>query len=143
MEGLDWFNGLILMTWQKIAPLILISYLLTPNQFSFSIIVICIVTGSIGGFNQTSLRKIIAYSSINHLGWMLSAVLLGESYWLTYFGFYVFLRTSVILLFHAYQLSHINQFFGLPINNPILKLALFCNLLSLGGLPPFLGFLPK
>nr|UUJ36940.1 NADH dehydrogenase subunit 2 [Epeorus sp. 06 ZXM-2022a] len=143
MEGLDWFNGLILMTWQKIAPLMLISYVWTPNQFSFIIIVVCIITGSIGGFNQTSLRKIMAYSSINHLGWMLSAVLLGESYWLTYFGFYVFLSTSIILLFHAYQLSHINQFFGLPINNPVLKLALFCNLLSLGGLPPFLGFLPK
>nr|UUJ36862.1 NADH dehydrogenase subunit 2 [Epeorus sp. 03 ZXM-2022a] len=143
MEGLDWFNGLILMTWQKIAPLMLISYVLTPNQFSFSIILICIITGSIGGFNQTSLRKIMAYSSINHLGWMLSAVLLGESYWLVYFGFYVLLSTSVVLLLHTYQLSHINQFFGVPINNPILKLTLFCNLLSLGGLPPFLGFLPK
>nr|QHX99865.1 NADH dehydrogenase subunit 2 [Epeorus herklotsi] len=143
MEGLDWFNGLILMTWQKIAPLMLISYVITPNAFSFSIIIICIITGSVGGFNQTSLRKIMAYSSINHLGWMLSSVLLGESYWLTYFTFYVFLSTSVILLFHAYQLSHINQFFSLPLNNPILKMALFCNLLSLGGLPPFLGFLPK
>lgn len=143
IEGLDWFNGLILMTWQKIAPLILVSYVLIPNPFSFSIIVISIITGSVGGFNQTSLRKIIAYSSINHLGWILAAVLLGETYWMIYFGFYVFLSTSVILLFHAYQLSHINQFFGLPVSNPILKLALFCNLLSLGGLPPFLGFLPK
>nr|YP_010462983.1 NADH dehydrogenase subunit 2 [Epeorus psi]UUJ36914.1 NADH dehydrogenase subunit 2 [Epeorus psi] len=143
MEGLDWFNGLILMTWQKIAPLMLISYVWVPNSFSFTIIVISILAGSIGGFNQTSLRKIMAYSSINHLGWMLSAILLGESYWITYFGFYIFLSTSVVLLFHAYQLSHINQFFNLPINNPILKLALFCNLLSLGGLPPFLGFLPK
>nr|AIW65049.1 NADH dehydrogenase subunit 2 [Epeorus sp. MT-2014] len=143
MEGLDWFNGLILMTWQKIAPLMLISYIWVPNQFSFIIIVTCILTGSVGGFNQTSLRKIMAYSSINHLGWMLSAVLLGESYWLTYFGFYVFLSTAVILLFHAYQLSHINHFFSLPLDNPVLKLALFCNLLSLGGLPPFLGFLPK
>nr|YP_010164572.1 NADH dehydrogenase subunit 2 [Epeorus dayongensis]QRM91361.1 NADH dehydrogenase subunit 2 [Epeorus dayongensis] len=143
MEGLDWFNGLILMTWQKIAPLMLISYVWTPNQFSFIIILVCILVGSIGGFNQTSLRKIMAYSSINHLGWMLSATLLGETYWMTYFGFYVFLSTSVILLFHAYQLSHINHFFNLPINNSILKLALFCNLLSLGGLPPFLGFLPK
>nr|YP_010454691.1 NADH dehydrogenase subunit 2 [Epeorus melli]QZZ23867.1 NADH dehydrogenase subunit 2 [Epeorus melli] len=143
MEGLDWFNGLILMTWQKIAPLMLISYVITPNPFSFSIIIICIITGSVGGFNQTSLRKIMAYSSINHLGWMLASVLLGESYWLTYFTFYVLLSTSVILLFYAYQLSHINQFFSLPLNNPILKMTLFCNLLSLGGLPPFLGFLPK
>nr|YP_010164585.1 NADH dehydrogenase subunit 2 [Epeorus carinatus]QRM91374.1 NADH dehydrogenase subunit 2 [Epeorus carinatus] len=143
MEGLDWFNGLILMTWQKIAPLMLISYIWTPCTFSFMIILISILTGSIGGFNQTSLRKIMAYSSINHLGWMLAAVMLGEPYWITYFLFYIILSTSVVLLFYAYQLSHINQFFSLPLNSPILKMALFCNLLSLGGLPPFLGFLPK
>nr|YP_010462970.1 NADH dehydrogenase subunit 2 [Epeorus alexandri]UUJ36849.1 NADH dehydrogenase subunit 2 [Epeorus alexandri] len=143
MEGLDWVNGLILMTWQKIAPLGVISYTLSPNQFTFAIILISILTGSIGGLNQTSLRKIMAYSSINHLGWLLSATLVGEAYSLMYFGFYTLLSSSVVLLFHSFQLSHIAQIFGLPNNNSLLKLALFCNLLSLGGLPPFTGFLPK
>nr|QXT45838.1 NADH dehydrogenase subunit 2 [Cinygmina sp. 07BF85] len=143
MEGLSWMNGLILMTWQKIAPMMLISYVFTPSVISFSFIILCAFAGSLGGFNQTSLRKIMAYSSINHLGWMLSAILLGESYWLTYFLFYSFLSFSVVLLFNLFNISHINQIFALPISNPIFKLALFCNLLSLGGLPPFLGFLPK
>lgn len=143
IEGLSWTNGLILITWQKIAPLILISYVLVPGLVRFRFIILCAIAGSLGGFNQTSLRKIIAYSSINHLGWMLAASLLGESYWLTYFLFYSFLRISVVLLFNLFNVSHINQIFSLPISNPVLKLALFCNLLSLGGLPPFLGFLPK
>nr|QZZ23932.1 NADH dehydrogenase subunit 2 [Notacanthurus sp. 'maculosus'] len=143
MEGLSWLNGLILMTWQKIAPLMLISYVFTPTLTSFMFIILCALAGSLGGFNQTSLRKIMAYSSINHLGWMLSATLLGDSYWLTYFLFYSFLSSSIVLLFNLFNISHINQIFSLPISNPIFKMALFCNLLSLGGLPPFLGFLPK
>nr|QHZ87503.1 NADH dehydrogenase subunit 2 [Rhithrogena sp. XL-2019] len=143
MEGLSWVNGLILMTWQKIAPMMLISYVFYPSPINFSFIILCALAGSLGGFNQTSLRKIMAYSSINHLGWMLAALLLGESYWLTYFLFYSFLSLSVVLLFNLFNISHINQIFSLPISNPIFKLALFCNLLSLGGLPPFLGFLPK
>nr|QXT45694.1 NADH dehydrogenase subunit 2 [Cinygmina sp. 1 YW01BF06] len=143
MEGLNWMNGLILMTWQKIAPMMLISYVFHPSPINFSFIILCALAGSLGGFNQTSLRKIMAYSSINHLGWMLAALLLGESYWLTYFLFYSFLSMSVVLLFNLFNISHINQIFSLPISNPIFKLALFCNLLSLGGLPPFLGFLPK
>lgn len=143
LEGLSWLNGLILITWQKIAPLILISYVYTPSTINFGFILLSALAGSLGGFNQTSLRKIIAYSSINHLGWILAATLLGESYWLTYFLFYSFLRLSVVLVFNLFQLSHINQIFSLPTANPIFKLAVFCNLLSLGGLPPFLGFLPK
>jgi NADH-ubiquinone oxidoreductase chain 2 len=143
IEGLDWINGLVLITWQKIAPFVLLSYSFGPSTFSYRIILICVLVGSVGGFNQTSLRKIIAYSSINHLGWMLGGVLVGESFWLTYFCFYFFLNLSIVLLFHSYHLSHINQFFGMAVSNPTLKLGLFCTLLSLGGLPPFLGFLPK
>jgi NADH-ubiquinone oxidoreductase chain 2 len=143
MEGLRWTNGLILITWQKVAPIMLISYLLTCGLFSYTIILFSAIAGSLGGFNQTSLRKIMAYSSINHLGWILAATLLGMNYWLTYFGFYVFLSLAIILIFNSYQISHVNQIFCLPLSNHTLKLALFCNLLSLGGLPPFLGFLPK
>nr|AIW06210.1 NADH dehydrogenase subunit 2 [Siphlonurus sp. MT-2014] len=143
MEGLSWINGLILMTWQKIAPLMLISYTFSLNLFATMVILLSVLIGSLGGFNQTSLRKIMAYSSINHLGWMLSAMLLGEVYWVTYFCFYIFLSVSVVVLFNLYQLSHINQVFCSSSNNKIIKLGLFCNLLSLGGLPPFLGFLPK
>nr|YP_010454730.1 NADH dehydrogenase subunit 2 [Heptagenia ngi]QZZ23906.1 NADH dehydrogenase subunit 2 [Heptagenia ngi] len=143
MEGLNWINGLILMTWQKIAPLMLVSYVFNPSLISFGFIFMCALAGGLGGFNQTSLRKIMAYSSINHLGWMLAATLLGASYWITYFLFYSFLSSCVVLLFNLFNLSHINQVFSLPVSNPVFKMALFCNLLSLGGLPPFLGFLPK
>nr|UPX88629.1 NADH dehydrogenase subunit 2 [Ptychoptera scutellaris] len=142
MEGLTWMNSLILMTWQKIAPLMLISYCIEMNFLIISVIC-CILIGGLGGLNQTSLQKIMAYSSINHLGWMLSSMIFSENLWLTYFLFYSFLSLCVILLFNMFNLNHINQTFSLTKMNPVIKFSMFFSLMSLGGLPPFLGFFPK
>nr|YP_010865916.1 NADH dehydrogenase subunit 2 [Sinopanorpa tincta]WGT92127.1 NADH dehydrogenase subunit 2 [Sinopanorpa tincta] len=141
MEGLNWMNSFMLMTWQKIAPLMLISYCLEKNLI-FIIIVISILIGSLGGLNQTSLRKLMAYSSINHIGWMLSALIVSENMFLLYFTFYAILSLSLIFLFNSFNMFHLNQMFSLS-NPPLIKFALMISLLSLGGLPPFLGFLPK
>nr|WMY23889.1 NADH dehydrogenase subunit 2 [Aedes aegypti]WMY23902.1 NADH dehydrogenase subunit 2 [Aedes aegypti]WMY23917.1 NADH dehydrogenase subunit 2 [Aedes aegypti]WMY23928.1 NADH dehydrogenase subunit 2 [Aedes aegypti]WMY23947.1 NADH dehydrogenase subunit 2 [Aedes aegypti] len=142
MEGLSWINGLILMTWQKIAPLMLISYNINYNFF-FIAIILSMIIGALGGLNQTSLRKLMAFSSINHLGWMLMAMMNNELLWLIYFVFYFFLSMSIVLLFNNLKLFHFNQIFNFSMMNPVIKFFLFLNLLSLGGLPPFLGFLPK
>nr|UQJ73655.1 NADH dehydrogenase subunit 2 [Pagastia sp. 1XL] len=142
MEGLSWNNSLILMTWQKIAPMILLSYCLNLNFF-FIIIISCILIGSLGGLNQTSLRKLMAFSSINHLGWMVAGMMNSENLWMTYFMFYSFLSFTIIFLFNNFKLFNINQMFGLFNSNSILKFLMFLSLLSLGGLPPFMGFLPK
>ena len=142
IEGLNWINNLILITWQKIAPLILISYNLNYTFFIFSII-ISILIGALGGLNQTSLRKLIAFSSINHLGWILIAIINNEILWIIYFIFYSFLSFSIIFIFNFFKLFHLNQILNFSILNSIIKFFLFLNLLSLGGLPPFLGFLPK
>nr|YP_009379011.1 NADH dehydrogenase subunit 2 [Spaniocelyphus pilosus]ARI44225.1 NADH dehydrogenase subunit 2 [Spaniocelyphus pilosus] len=142
MEGLSWINSLILMTWQKIAPLMLISYI--PMKFMMMIcIILSSIIGSLGGLNQTSLRKLMAYSSINHLGWMISAMFSSENLWIIYFLFYSFLSMNLIMFFNMWNLFHINQLFSMFTNSMILKFSWFLNLLSLGGLPPFLGFIPK
>nr|QHD20107.1 NADH dehydrogenase subunit 2 [Ochlerotatus taeniorhynchus] len=142
MEGLNWINSLILMTWQKIAPLMLISYNMNYNFFLISI-VLSMIIGALGGLNQTSLRKLMAFSSINHLGWMLMAMMNNELLWFTYFLLYSILSMSIVLMFNNFKLFHFNQIFNFSMMNPSIKFFMFLNLLSLGGLPPFLGFLPK
>nr|YP_009126975.1 NADH dehydrogenase subunit 2 [Sarcophaga crassipalpis]AFZ41146.1 NADH dehydrogenase subunit 2 [Sarcophaga crassipalpis]AMH85656.1 NADH dehydrogenase subunit 2 [Sarcophaga bullata] len=142
MEGLSWLNALILMTWQKIAPLMLISYIIFKPLIITSIILSSMI-GALGGLNQTSLRKLMAYSSINHLGWMLAAMYDSNLMWMTYFMFYAFLTFTMIFMFNMFKTSHINQLFTLSFHSKTMKFFLFFNLLSLGGLPPFLGFLPK
>nr|AFV08519.1 NADH dehydrogenase subunit 2 [Lucilia sericata] len=142
MEGLSWTNTLILMTWQKIAPLMLISYIIFKPLIITSIILSSLI-GALGGLNQTSLRKLMAYSSINHLGWMLAAMYNSNLLWMTYFLFYSFLSFAMIFMFNMFKTSHINQLFSLFFHSKVMKFFLFFNLLSLGGLPPILGFFPK
>nr|WGO58029.1 NADH dehydrogenase subunit 2 [Rhabdoblatta ecarinata] len=143
MEGLSWENCFILMTIQKIAPLMLISYSINFNSFMTIIIILSVMMGAIGGYNQTSIRKILTYSSINHMGWMLTAMLMGENMWMFYFLIYSFLTLTIILIVMPMQISFINQTYLINENNKMMKFLLFSSLLSLGGLPPFLGFLPK
>nr|WPV76823.1 NADH dehydrogenase subunit 2 [Phlebotomus chinensis] len=142
MNCLSWFNNWILMTIQKIAPFILIFY-----SFNFYInmtsLILSLIFGSLGGLNQTSIRKIMAYSSINHLSWMLCSIFFSKNLWLNYFFFYYFLTSSIVLLFNLFNIFYINQFFLYFNNNLTIKFSIFILLLSLGGLPPFLGFFPK
>nr|YP_010526960.1 NADH dehydrogenase subunit 2 [Rhagastis mongoliana]UXR12297.1 NADH dehydrogenase subunit 2 [Rhagastis mongoliana] len=140
-EGLSWFNNFILMTWQKITPLILLSYYFNFN-FLYFIIIMNVMIGAIGGLNQTSLRKLMAFSSINNLGWMIFTLLISENLWMFYFLMYSFLISIMFFLFYNLNMFFINQLF---INNMnfMIKLNLLINFMSLGGLPPFLGFLPK
>nr|AMH85604.1 NADH dehydrogenase subunit 2 [Pseudogriphoneura sp. ACMJ-2016] len=142
MEGLSWSNALILMTWQKIAPFMLISYMPIKSIFLICAILSSLI-GALGGLNQTSLRKLMAYSSINHLGWMLASMQASENLWQIYFFMYTFLSVNLIMLFNIFKIFHFNQLFLMFLNSKSMKFTLFFNLFSLGGLPPFLGFFPK
>lgn len=142
INGLSWVNALIIMTWQKIAPIILITYVVSEPLITVRII--CSVTvGALGGLRQTSLRKLMAYSSINHLGWIFMAIKSRESLVLLYLLFYFILTFNVILIFYIFDISHLSQIFSNSIGSKRKKFFIFINLLSIGGLPPFIGFIPK
>nr|APX39630.1 NADH dehydrogenase subunit 2 [Altica brevicollis] len=141
-EGLNWLNNLIIFTWQKLAPMILLMY--NINFMFYSIVIIfSSLVGSLMGFNQISLRKILAYSSINHIAWMLASLFNMKTLWGIYFAIYTTINISIIMIF-----SQLNIFLSSQISislnsNKLLKLFFLMIFFSLGGLPPFLGFLPK
>nr|YP_011017111.1 NADH dehydrogenase subunit 2 [Locastra muscosalis]WQB62469.1 NADH dehydrogenase subunit 2 [Locastra muscosalis] len=141
VEGLSWLNNFILMTWQKITPMILLSYYMN-NNFINIIIIFNAMIGAIGGFNQTSLRKLMAFSSINNLGWMIMALKISENLWLFYLLMYTFLISIMCFLFNMLNMFYINQLYNSNMNYSI-KIFFLINFLSLGGLPPFIGFFPK
>nr|YP_010127209.1 NADH dehydrogenase subunit 2 [Brevicoryne brassicae]QPO84593.1 NADH dehydrogenase subunit 2 [Brevicoryne brassicae]UGY85922.1 NADH dehydrogenase subunit 2 [Brevicoryne brassicae] len=140
LEGLNWFSCLLMMTWQKISPLIMISYLNIDKNMIFLITLMSL--NSIFGLNQNSLRKILAMSSINNTTWMLFAILMNEKLWMNYFLIYSILNFLIIKLLNDYNINYINQmkFFNL---NFFLKLNLLMLIFSIMGLPPMLGFLMK
>lgn len=141
IDKIRWVNNLILITIQKIAPIIILSYIINA-RFLVLIIVLNIIIRAIRGFNQTSLRKIIAFSSINHIGWIFIGLIFNDALWLNYFIFYRLFSIAIVIIFKTFNLSFIKQTFSLKINY-LQKILIFCSFLSLGGLPPFLGFFPK
>nr|ALO76661.1 NADH deshydrogenase subunit 2 [Ceratocanthus sp. CER01] len=142
MMGLNWTNSMIMLTWQKIAPFMLILY--SNKLLTFMIIIITsnmIISGFMG-MNQINLQKIMTYSSINHMGWMLTSILFSEMIWIIYFIIYSILTINITWLFKNLSIFTLKQLY-ININNPTIKFFFALNFLSLGGLPPFLGFLPK
>nr|UGS80360.1 NADH dehydrogenase subunit 2 [Kilauella sp. KispEL] len=138
MEGMKWPLCFLLMTWQKIAPLFIISYIYVNNNLLMFFSISSLVVGSIGGLSQTSFRKLLAFSSVNHIGWLISSLMLNKILLLMYFLFYFFMNLFVFFNLNLNSTFQFNQSFMKP---QLFSLAI--SFLSLGGLPPFLGFLPK
>lgn len=131
---------------QKIAPIFLISYIAIKSRIIFllrSCGILSALFGAIGGINQISLRKVIAFSSINHLGWLIRANIIREQIMLLYFLFYCIISLSVVIIFSLHQYYYFYHLFNKNNFSSKIKLLICICLLSLGGLPPFTGFLPK
>nr|YP_009971643.1 NADH dehydrogenase subunit 2 [Thor amboinensis]QNG57238.1 NADH dehydrogenase subunit 2 [Thor amboinensis] len=147
MQGISWECVLILMTVQKIGPLFLMNQMFLLNEFTCNLLksfsMLSAIIGGVGGLNQTLLRKIMAYSSINHMGWMMAAIYHSKNMLIFYFLTYCLIASSIVIMFMTHQMNHFNQIYLLAKYNSYLKILVFCMLLSLGGLPPFYGFLPK
>nr|ASA69162.1 NADH dehydrogenase subunit 2 [Clavigralla tomentosicollis] len=141
MSNLNWMECAILMTWQKIAPLTIMSMILPNNWFIYLAIILSSAVGAIGGLNQTSLRKILAFSSINHLGWMVMFMSMSNS-WYKYLMIYSILIMMVCYIFNKKNAYFINQLSSSS-SSLMEKYMYVMLMMSIGGLPPFLGFLPK
>lgn len=141
LTKIRWNNRAILITWQKVAPILIINNINYNNKIIYISIIISVIVGALGGLNQISLRKIIGYSSINHLGWIISLRKIKNN-WIYYLRIYAIIVVSICWIFHQYNIIHINQINNMNITI-IEKLTYLTSILRLGGLPPFLGFLPK
>nr|AXS66621.1 NADH dehydrogenase subunit 2 [Curculionoidea sp. 2 KM-2017] len=144
LSGLNWEMVIILLTWQKIAPMILLSYMTNlSSKFLSIIIILSSIFSGLQGLNQICMRKILAYSSINHMGWMISAIFSSMSIWTYYFLSYCIINLNFIIMMNSNKIFYFNQLGKLFSFNKKFKFMFMTNLLSLSGLPPFLGFYPK
>nr|YP_010535285.1 NADH dehydrogenase subunit 2 [Megacopta horvathi]UYA97772.1 NADH dehydrogenase subunit 2 [Megacopta horvathi]UYA97785.1 NADH dehydrogenase subunit 2 [Megacopta horvathi] len=141
MSKMKWNSCITLMTWQKLAPMTMTMNISPKNEMLMMIVMMSTITGAVGGINQTSLRKIMAYSSINHLGWLLSLNKI-QNNWMFYFLIYSVMVTGTCSMFNKYNMLFINQVNSMNLSTSE-KIAYATSMMSLGGLPPFIGFLPK
>nr|QQQ88620.1 NADH dehydrogenase subunit 2 [Hyalella tiwanaku] len=143
VEGLSWGCLMTLFILQKVSPLLLVSFLLKETlsySLVYTVIVACAVIGSVGGLMSVSLRKIMAYSSISHMSWVLSSMLLSNFGWVSYYVMYSLVLICTLSVFNSMKMYTINQ---LTLSSVKSRLVSGISLLSLGGLPPFTGFVPK
>nr|UPM52025.1 NADH dehydrogenase subunit 2 [Potamogale velox] len=145
IQGTHMWAGLIILTWQKIAPLAILYQI--SNSIDHSIILmsatLSIWLGGWGGLNQTQLRKILAYSSIAHMGWMVAASCYYPPIMILYLIFYILSTTPTFMLFMNNSTLSTSTLTLMWNKSPMQMIILMMLLLSIGGLPPYTGFLPK
>nr|YP_009941525.1 NADH dehydrogenase subunit 2 [Pseudocrangonyx joolaei]QOC70583.1 NADH dehydrogenase subunit 2 [Pseudocrangonyx joolaei] len=140
IEGLSWPSTFILMTIQKIGPMLLLPIFMN-SYITYIYIYASILIGSLGGFNQLNLRKILTYSSISHMSWFITSMAISYSLWWIYFTVYMMIMATITLTFHMLKAEILPQ--TLMYNNSSSNIIFSLSFLSLGGLPPFSGFIPK
>nr|YP_007024827.1 NADH dehydrogenase subunit 2 [Alburnus istanbulensis]AFV75035.1 NADH dehydrogenase subunit 2 [Alburnus istanbulensis] len=145
LQGLDLLTGLILSTWQKLAPLALIiqtAQAIDPLLLT-ALGLMSTLVGGWGGLNQTQLRKILAYSSMPHMGWMIIVLQYAPQLTLLALLTYIFMTSAAFLTLKISSATKVSTLAVVWSKSPILTTTTALVLLSLGGLPPLTGFMPK
>nr|AKJ78367.1 NADH dehydrogenase subunit 2 [Todiramphus chloris humii]AKJ78406.1 NADH dehydrogenase subunit 2 [Todiramphus chloris humii]AKJ78505.1 NADH dehydrogenase subunit 2 [Todiramphus chloris humii]AWX36041.1 NADH dehydrogenase subunit 2 [Todiramphus enigma] len=145
LQGSPMTTALLLSTMMKFPPitiLLLTSHSLNPNLLTL----MALMSAALGGWmglNQTQVRKILAFSSIAHLGWMTIILLYNPKLTLLTFYLYSLMTTTVFLSLNTTKSLNLLTMMTSWTKTPSLNAALMLSLLSLAGLPPLTGFMPK
>ncbi len=116
------------------------------------IAVITMFVGNLGAIVQTNIKRLLAYSSISHAGYILIAIIarnsLGSSalvFYMLVYAFMIFGAFGIVILIgrEGKENLELEDYSGLGFQSPLLALSMSIFLLSLGGLPPLAGFIAK
>uniref|UniRef100_D9U331 NADH-ubiquinone oxidoreductase chain 2 n=1 Tax=Anthracothorax viridis TaxID=190442 RepID=D9U331_ANTVR len=145
LQGSPLTTAMLLSTVMKFPPisiLFLTSHSLNPTLLTM----MAIASATLGGWmglNQTQTRKILAFSSISHLGWMTITLIYNPKLTLLTFYLYCIMTSAVFLTLNTTKSLKLSTMMSSWAKMPTLNAALMMTLLSLAGLPPLTGFLPK
>nr|UPP55864.1 NADH dehydrogenase subunit 2 [Cheiraster sp. SS-2022] len=145
IQGISFLQGLILSTWQKVAPFVVLSYVIGSLNGTIIVLssVMSVLVGGWGGLNQTQVRKILAFSSIAHIGWICSVVYYSSTTAFVMFFVYIIINSCVFLLMSELGFTSLSSISRLAFLNWMVGFITILIILSLGGLPPLTGFLIK
>nr|AOY34830.1 NADH dehydrogenase subunit 2 [Anthus hodgsoni] len=145
LQGSPLTTGLLLSTAMKLPPITLL-YMTSPSLNPTFLTIMAILSTALGGWmglNQTQIRKILAFSSISHLGWMTIIISYNPKLTLLNFYLYTLMTATVFLAMNSIKVLNLSTLMTAWTKVPSLNAVLLLTLLSLAGLPPLTGFLPK
>nr|AJG04169.1 NADH dehydrogenase subunit 2 [Hemispingus frontalis] len=145
LQGSPLTTGLLLSTVMKLPPITLL-YMTSSSLNPTLLTTLAILSAALGGWmglNQTQIRKILAFSSISHLGWMAMIIIYNPKLTLLNFYLYAMMTTAIFLALNTIKVLKLSTLMTAWTKTPALNAMLLLTLLSLAGLPPLTGFLPK
>nr|AEP04280.1 NADH dehydrogenase subunit II [Microeca flavovirescens cuicui] len=145
LQGSPLITGLLLSTVMKLPPIALL-YMTSHSLNPTFLTIMAILSAAMGGWmglNQTQIRKIMAFSSISHLGWMAIILIYSPKLTLLSFYLYIMMTAAVFLTLNSTNTLNLSTLMTTWAKAPALNAMLMLTLLSLAGLPPLTGFLPK
>jgi NADH-quinone oxidoreductase subunit N len=120
--------------------------------FFYVLAVVTMTVGNLAALTQTNTKRLLAYSSIAHAGYMLIGVVAGTTLGVTaallYLGVYVFMQFgafAVVVMLRRKEAigDELKDLTGLYFSHPAAAIAMLIFMLSLGGIPPTAGFIGK
>lgn len=135
-ERIRWFSCFILISLQKIIPLIVMGYI--TSIILWVVLVLRMLVGAFGSFNQVKLRRLLTYSSIHHIGWLILCLVIDRSVWLLYLFLYIVILGGVIAILFMEKI-----FLVAGVYQGKFRWWFILGILRMGGMPPLVGFFIK
>lgn len=148
-EGSSWDILSIISTLPKISVISVLIQLIINTNLILSFSLLSITVGTLGALNQTKLKRLLGYSGISHMGFIILGYSMFMNLGVTVGGFYlvVYMLTmlSVLVLIISNNINNefIIELGGLKFTNKILAVTLILLTLSIAGIPPLSGFISK
>nr|QGZ04866.1 NADH dehydrogenase subunit 2 [Phrynocephalus forsythii] len=145
LQGATLQTALLITTWQKLAPITLM-YMISNNiqpALLTSTGILSMIVGGLGGINQTQLRKTMAYSSINNLGWTIMIMTLSPNLAIMNISIYIIMTTPIFLMMTNASTKTLQNLTTTWTTSTTMTISIALLMLSTSGLPPFTGFTPK
>jgi len=148
-EGSNFVLILLLSSLCKLSVFMILLKLNNYFEIFMFLGVLSIIIGTIAGFNQTKIKRLIAYSGISNFGFIIISLslnnIVGMETCLLYLFIYLFTNLFIIVILIIYNLNiefiiELNNYF---MNNNILTISFIIMIFSIAGIPPLLGFLSK
>lgn len=149
-EGSSWEVISLISTIPKISVIFILSQFTIFSNFFMMCSILSIIIGTLGALNQTKIKRLLAYSGISHIGFILLGLSLlskgGYEISFIYLLIYVLTILGVFILINFSNFNpndYLIDLSNINLNNKLIAFSWLILFLSIAGIPPLSGFISK